>query len=352
MPPLKRSTQHTGPVEEVTPWDLAPGPEGDGDRSVPPSPSRSKHSSKVKSNVDSNFPVRSVAPPDLYRGVGIQPAPARAPKISRKSTSQASVKSQESRQSFGQAQVSAKSSRSGSKGKGRKESKPLVGMGMAERTRQLPLTGPLEEVAPWEMHTAPEIEVADEAEGDTKILVGNRARSRSSLTGKANRHTREDEPSINSARSSSKGPFSARKTGGEKRDRTNSAAASWDGRLSGEVGETLRGNLSSVNHTGSGKEVDEEPVVGNGRIATNHPANLKSTASARAPAPRAIPMVSSLSLSLMEEVTPWEMYPVLPSHQQSASSRYKAKDQILVRISYICFFFDSRFSTSIFFGSH
>ena len=406
IPPLtfKRSVQITGPVEEVTPWDLAPGPKGVG--STPPSPTRSKFSSRFKSKADSKHSARPVALPtvrdalpssgtfttsvpmnvwDNYRGIATTPAPLRSPKMSRKSTSQVSEKSQESRHSSS-VQMSVKSSRTGSKGgKGKKESKPPVSMGMVERQRSLPLTGPLEEVAPWEMHPVPAIEVGDEGENEKKLstsLFGSRARSRSSLslglgscgnghalsgistpalvnvsngskwagqtqtTGKGNvggNYTHEDEQSISSAamsRSSSRGPLSAGKVGGEKRVRTNSAAASsmsLDGHLSGEGEMTNPSLVLSANQA-----VDEEAEdmkefslvgqqFGKERISTNYStistSNLRSASSTHAPAVKAIPMVSSMSTSQVEEVTPWELCPVTPSPHRSASTRSEDKDR-------------------------
>jgi hypothetical protein len=408
IPPLtfKRSVQNTGPVEEVTPWDLAPGPEEDGDWITPPSPTRSKFSSKFKSKADSKHSARPVALPtvrdappssgpsttsvamngwDNYPGFATTPAPVRSPKLSRKSTSQVSEKSQESRHSSS-VQMSVKSSRKGSKAK--KESKPPVSMGMVERQRSLPLTGPLEEVAPWEMHPVPAIEVGDEGENEKKLstsMFGSRARSRSSLslglnscgnghglsgmstsalgllvdvsngskwagqtqtTGKGNvggNYTHEDERSISSAamsRSSSRGPLSAGKVGGEKRLRTNSAAASsmsLDGLLSGEVEATNPSLVLSANQA-----VDEEAEdmkefslvgqqIGRERISTNHPtistSNLRSASSAHAPVVKAIPMGSSMSTSQVEEVTPWELCPVSPSPHRSASTRSEDKDR-------------------------
>ena len=401
IPPLKfkRSVKTTGPVEEVTPWDLAPGPEEDGDWITPPSPTRSKFSSKFKSKADSKHSARPVAPPssetlttsvavNVWDDYPVTPTPLRSPKMSRKSTSQVSEKSQESRYS-NSVQMGAKSFRTGSKGgKGKKESKPPVSMGMVERQRSLPLTGPLEEVAPWEMHPVPAIEVGDEGENEKKLstnLFGSRARSRSSLslglgscgnghglsgmstpalgllidvsngskragqtqtTGKGNlggNYTHEDERSISSAaisRSSSKGPLSSGKVGGEKRVRTNSAAASsmsLDGFLSGEGEATNPSLVLSANQA-----VDEEAEdmkefslvgqqIGKERISTNHPtisaSNLRSASSTHVPAVKAIQMVSSMSTSQVQEVTPWELCPVTPSPHRSASTRSEDKER-------------------------
>ena len=71
--------------------------------------------------------------------------------------------------------------------------------------------------------------------------------------------------------------------------------------------------------------------IGKERVSTNHPtistSNLRSPSSTHVPAVKAISMVSSMSTSQVQEVTPWELCPVTPSPHRSASTRSEDKDR-------------------------
>ena len=159
---ITRPRTNTGPVEEVTPWELALGPgETLASASTPPSPSRRSNNTSFKathmtSPSNPRFSPLPDIPMDAYSRRVIYP-------VARQATSISQLSDHSSDQAHGYIQSGFKRSRPGSGGdKERRDSSSNASV--AERIRQVSLTGPVEEVAPWEMYPAPEAGVSWNAE--------------------------------------------------------------------------------------------------------------------------------------------------------------------------------------------
>ena len=393
--PSRRSTTNTGPVEEVTPWELSPGPD---DFTPPPSPTKvpPNHTSKSDSKklkrpvslaaarsaarstsypLFANLPDVPVDLLDAFGGgfggggvsIGIPPAPV-SPSASKSSFSQASdfsySESKTSLQSYDLRH--SRSTRKASKaGKDQKDAKSVQSEGsVVERTRQHPLTGPLEEVAPWEMHPAPEIEVDEEKEKrKQKIWLGGRGRSASSLnlglgskivsppippspsldllrsqklvgqsqpgSGIGEYYTREDGRC-----SSALSVSSIRAPGLGGRLRSNSVATSMEGAyMNGRKAESSA-SLIGGGRTGTmaeGKELGDvkhatASAVGlirgrslNSALPSLRPGSSGSTIG-HGRGTGATSMVPNMNAAQMEEVIPWELCPVPAAPQRTPGS--------------------------------
>ena len=386
QPAQRRSTTNTGPVEEVTPWELSPGPD---DLTPPPPPSPTKvppnHTSKsdakkLKRPVSlaaarsvarsttyplfANLPDVPIDLLDAFGGafggpgggvsVGIPPAPV-SPSASKKSFSQTSnfsySESKISLQSYDLRH--SKSTKKTSKvGKEQKDTKSVRsvqsdGASVVERTRQLPLTGPLEEVAPWEMHPAPEIEVDEEKEKrKQKIWLGGRGRSASSLNlglgSKTVSPPIPPSPSLDLLRSqklvgqsqpgSDLGEYedgrsmsssalsvsSIRAPGLGGRLRSNSVAASMEGAyMNGRKAESSASLIPEGKELGDVKSFHATPsAVGlvrgrslNSALPSLRPGSSGSTIG-HGRGTGATSMVPNMNAAQMEEVIPWELCPV------------------------------------------
>jgi len=391
-----QTTTNTGPVDEVTPWELAPGPEGsvDYNAAAPPSPTRgnskkfsslfkSKHEPKASKHTGSTTSPDNPNPaplPDIpmdllatYGTSGIPPiALQRSLASSIKSNSQQSERSfaDSSKQHLlGQTQGGYKWSRPGNKsGKDRKDSTSSSNVGVGERTRQLPLTGPLEEVAPWEMD--PPLD-----DGVEKTIT-NRAVKRIAVTSsppmsptiemwKAQKSaglvkgSREDAYNMRGdgrSMSSSALPLS--------RARANSVAAS------SEAGSMLNGERMQASTKGEEKAAriphSRDGFGSNlsrgrsltGQTATSSKSSLVRPASSAASAGHgAESIISIMNKAQIEEVLPWELYPIPKPIQRSTTApsgmmgEERERDRKMVRIFFlnllVCFFLGGM---SVFFG--
>jgi hypothetical protein len=224
-----------------------------------------------------------------------------------------------------------------------------VECGVAERTRQLPLTGPLEEVAPWEMDHLPG---EDEIENKITISTGNRALARVAVDSSppmsptiemwkaqksAGVYARDDGRSM----SSSALPLS---TAGFKRTRADSVAASSD-MINGE--RTLASSASLPLDTVTKAHEDERGVVVTSRIPHSRDGSVaasklsrgrsltgqtttpsikssvrpaSSSASSGLGHGGATSIISTMNKAQMEQVLPWELHPIPIAIQRSSTS--------------------------------
>ncbi|KAJ3482406.1 hypothetical protein NLJ89_g12141 [Agrocybe chaxingu] len=158
----RKHTLPTGPIEDVTPWELEPAPapepvvrrvESGG---VTPGKHKEKEKTKKASKTNSSRP-ESLSPPTANASI---PAPPLSPSRRSLPYSDNSHSHHSGLQSAGQGTYSSYA-RSGVSGQGSLAQRPLP-------------TGPMEEVTPWEMHPAPDSH-------DKEKLASLRSRSHSSL---------------------------------------------------------------------------------------------------------------------------------------------------------------------------
>jgi len=341
---------NTGPVDEVTPWELSPGPE-DYNAAAPPSPTRGnnkKFTSLFKSKYESSKHTGSINSPDspnvtqlpdipmdllaTYGKEGIPPIALQRPvALSIKSNSQQSERSLAgSSKQQPQTQGGFKWSRPGSKGgKDRKDSTSSSNAGVGERTRQLPLTGPVEEVAPWEMD--PPLE-----DGVEKTIT-NRAVKRISVTSsppmsptiemwKAQKSAELVKGSRGDGREDGRSSSSALPL---SRARADSVAAN------SEAGSMVNGERTqastkgdekaarvSYSRDGSGNKLSRGRSL-TGQTATSSKPSLVRPASSSAVSAGhggAESIISIMNKAQMEEVLPWELYPIPKPIQRSITA--------------------------------
>ena len=399
---------NTGPVQEVTPWVLAPGPaETAHNTSDPLSPStgnhraiaifKSKSESKPPKRASSFKSIHSAAPsgssltpaPEMptdlssthgtvggtmTTGITLQRSPVAASKISFSQISERSI-------SDGPAMTDFNWPKPGSRG-GKDRRYSSSNAAAVERTRQLTLTGPVEEVAPWEMYPPPlESEFSKKMASRISAPLGlslaklphvtttssyamsptiemwkmqKLADQSEMIKGVANSYyTHEDGRS----KSASALPLL---TGGRKRARTDSVVASYY--LGGErtvasctslplqsdrasrYGPETAGSVAS-NKLSRGRSLTAQTPTSS--KTSLRPLSASASASGHGERFGAVSMVSTMNVAQMEEVTPWELYPIpLSVHRSTATlvsgTKSEDRDRRMVRIFFLSLFFVSR----------
>ena len=412
---------NTGPVQEVTPWVLAPGPaETAHNTSGLPSPStgshraiaifKSKSESKPPKRASSYKSIHSAAPsssdfapaPDMptdflsahgtisgmdTTGIPFQRSPVATSKKSFSQISERSISdSKHSAQSFGPASSNFNWPKPGSRGG--KDRKDSFNAGVTERTRPLTSTGPVEEVAPWEMYPPPlESEFRKKTASRISVPLGLSLVNLPHVTATSSYAM---SPTIEMWRMQkmagqsemikgvpityyahddgrSKSASALPLTGGRKRARTDSAVASYHSGGERTVASCISLPLQSDRSSRDGQETAEPPRVprsGAGPVAANklsrgrsltaqtptssktslRPLSASISASGHSERFGAVSMVSTMNVAQMEEVTPWDLYPIpLPVHRSTATlvsgTKSEDRDSRTVRIFGLPFFF-------------